>query len=171
NIYTSNLTSLLAFYAYIMIGLDYDSFSELGGSPYYQTALNIATNAQSSNRPGWNTLGSTRNRYWLIENLTNSQMQAIRNGIYEYHRLGLDTFEKSPDQSRTTILEALKKLRTVRKTYPNSILVIAFLDAKSDELINIFSEGNIQVRRQAFEILSEIDPSKRSDYERIIKGN
>jgi len=171
NIYTSNLTSLLGFYAYVIIGLDYDSFSELGGSEYLRTALNIANNAQTSNRPGWNTLGSTRNRYWLIENLTNGQMQDIRKGIYDYHRLALDTFEESPDKSREIILDVLKSLQKVRKTYPNSILVISFLDAKSDELINIFSEGNIQIRRQAFEILSEIDPSKRNDYQRIIKNN
>ncbi|MEP2773943.1 MAG: DUF4835 family protein [Fulvivirga sp.] len=171
NIYTSNLTSLLAFYAYIIIAMDYDSFSQLGGGEFYRKALNIATNAQAANRPGWNTLGSTRNRYWLIENLTNSQMQDIRVGLYEYHRLGLDTFEQSPDESRKTILSVLEKIRKVRKTYPNSIFVIAFLDAKSDELINIFSEGNIQVRRQAFDILAEIDPSKRNDYEKIIKNN
>lgn len=171
NIYTSNLTSLLAFYAYVIIAMDYDSFSQLGGGEFYRQALNIATNAQAANRPGWNTLGSTRNRYWLIENLTNSQMQDIRVGLYEYHRLGLDTFEQSPDESRKTILSVLEKIRKVRKTYPNSIFVIAFLDAKSDELINIFSDGNIQVRRQAFDILAEIDPSKRSDYEAIIKNN
>lgn len=171
NIYTSNLTSLLAFYAYVIIAMDYDSFSQLGGGEFYRKALNIATNAQTANRPGWNTLGSTRNRYWLIENLTNSQMQDIRVGLYEYHRLGLDTFEQSPDESRKTILSVLEKIRKVRKTYPNSIFVIAFLDAKSDELINIFSEGNIQVRRQAFDILAEIDPSKRNDYEKIIKNN
>ncbi len=171
NIYTSNLTSLLAFYAYVIIAMDYDSFSQLGGGEFYRQALNIATNAQAANRPGWNTLGSTRNRYWLIENLTNSQMQDIRVGLYEYHRLGLDTFEQSPDESRKTILSVLEKIRKVRKTYPNSIFVIAFLDAKSDELINIFSEGNIQVRRQAFDILAEIDPSKRNDYEAIIKNN
>jgi len=171
NIYTSNLTSLLAFYAYVIIAMDYDSFSQLGGGEFYRKALNIATNAQAANRPGWNTLGSTRNRYWLIENLTNSQMQDIRVGLYEYHRLGLDTFEQSPDESRKTILSVLEKIRKVRKTYPNSIFVIAFLDAKSDELINIFSEGNIQVRRQAFDILAEIDPSKRNDYEKIIKNN
>ena len=171
NIYTSNLTSLLAFYAYVIIAMDYDSFSELGGEEFYRSALNIATNAQTANRPGWNTLGSTRNRYWLIENLTNSQMQDIRVGLYEYHRLGLDTFEQSPDESRETIVSVLEKIRKVRKSYPNSIFVIAFLDAKSDELINIFSDGNIQVRRQAFDILAEIDPSKRNDYEKIIKNN
>ena len=170
NIFTSNLTSLLAFYAYVIIGLDYDSFGEKSGSEFFQTALNIANNAQPSNRPGWSTLGSTRNRYWLIENLTNGQMQDIRQGLYDYHRQGLDTFIESPDKSRENILTVLEDLQKVRKTYPNSILVIAFLDAKSDELINIFSKGNIQVRRKAFDILATIDPSKRSDYQQIIQN-
>jgi len=170
NIYTSNLTSLLAFYAYIIIGMDYDSFGNLDGEDHLRTALNIATNAQSSNRPGWNTLGSTRNRYWLIENLTNSRMENIRSGIYDYHRLALDTFGETPDESREIIVESLEKIRTVRRSYPNSILVIAFLDAKSDELINIFSNGNIQVRRKAYDLLAAIDPSKASDYEQIIKN-
>jgi len=170
NIYTSNLTSLLAFYAYVIIGMDYDSFGELAGEEHLRTALNIAINAQSSNRPGWNTLGSTRNRYWLIENLTNSRMENIRSGIYDYHRLALDTFGDTPDESREIIVESLEKIRTVRRSYPNSILVIAFLDAKSDELINIFSDGNIQVRRKAYDILAAIDPSQASDYEQIIKN-
>lgn len=169
NTFNSNLTSMLAFYAYLIIGMDYDSFSELGGSPHFQKALTVVNNAQQANRPGWNALGSTRNRYWLIENLTNPQMQDIRKGIYKYHRLALDTYEEDRDKSRQQILEALKSIKKIRDIYPSSILVISFLDAKADELINIFSEGNIQVRREAFDILSAMDPSKRSEYEKIIK--
>ncbi|MBL3656338.1 type IX secretion system protein PorD [Fulvivirga sediminis] len=169
NIYNSNLTSLLAFYAYLIIGMDYDTFSPMGGTPYFQKALNVATNAQQSNRPGWDAMGSTRNRYWLIENLTNSQLSPVRQGYYDYHRQALDTFEQDKEQSRKKIVEVLKNIRKTRTAYPNSILVIAFLDAKSDELINIFKEGNIQTRREAFDALSNIDPSKSSSYEQIIK--
>ncbi|UII27443.1 DUF4835 family protein [Fulvivirga maritima] len=169
NIYNSNLTSLLAFYAYLIIGMDYDTFSPMGGTPYFQKALNVATNAQQSNRPGWDAMGSTRNRYWLIENLTNSQLSPVRQGYYDYHRQALDTFEQDKEQSRKKIVEVLKNIRKTRTAYPNSILIIAFLDAKSDELINIFSEGNIQTRREAFDALSNIDPSKSSSYEQMIK--
>ncbi|MBL6444917.1 DUF4835 family protein [Fulvivirga sp. 29W222] len=169
NSFNTNLTSMLAFYAYLILGMDYDSFSEMGGSTYFQKALTIVNNAQQANRPGWNALGSTRNRYWLIENLTNQQMHDIRKGIYKYHRLALDTYELDRDKSRQQILEVLKSIKKIREIYPSSILIISFLDAKSDELINIFSEGNIQVRREAFDILSTIDPSKRSEYEKIIK--
>ncbi|UII34909.1 DUF4835 family protein [Fulvivirga ulvae] len=169
NTFNSNLTSMLAFYAYLILGMDYDSFSEMGGSPYFQRALTVVNNAQQANRPGWNALGNTRNRYWLIENLTNQQMQDIRKGLYKYHRLALDTYEQDRDKSRQQILEVLKSIKKIRDIYPSSILIISFLDAKSDELINLFSEGNIQVRREAFDILSTIDPSKRSEYEKIIK--
>lgn len=171
NTFQSNLTSLIAFYCYVILGLDYDSFSELGGTPYFQKALDVVNNAQQSNRPGWDALGSTRNRYWLAENLTNSQMIDLRKGLYKYHRLALDTFNDDPDNSRKLIVEVLRDFKKVRGIYPNSILVISFLDAKSDELVDIFSEGNIQVRREAYDILTTIDPSKASAYEKIIKGS
>ncbi|MGD1958640.1 MAG: DUF4835 family protein [Fulvivirga sp.] len=171
NTFQANLTSILAYYVYIMLGLDYDSFSELGGTLYFQKALDVVNNAQQANRPGWNALGSTRNRYWLSENLTNGQMVELRKGIYKYHRLALDTFNDDPDNSRKLIVEVLREFRKVRNVYPNSILVISFLDAKSDELINIFSEGNLQVRREAYDILIAIDPTKSNSYEKIIKGS
>lgn len=169
NTFISNLTSMLAYYSYIILGLDYDSFSELGGTEYFQKALNVANNAQQSNRAGWNALGSTRNRYWLVENLTNQQIIPLRKGIYKYHRLALDTYDKDPENSRKIILEVLKDIRTIRSAFPNSILVISFLDAKRDELINIFSEASIPVKREAFDILATIDPSKSSEYQKIIK--
>ena len=169
NTFNSNLTSMLAFYAYVIIGMDYDSFSELGGTQYFQKALTIVNNAQQANRPGWNALGSTRNRYWLIENLTNQQMQDIRKGMYKYHRQALDTYEQDKDKSRQQILESLRAIKKIRDIYPSSILIISILDAKADELINLFSEGNIQSRREAFDILTTIDPSKSSEYEKMIK--
>lgn len=170
NTFTTNLTSMLAFYAYVIIGLDYDSFSELGGTPYFQKALSVVNNAQQSNAPGWQAIGSNRNRYWIIENLNNSQMTDLRKAIYRYHRLGLDTFQADPDQSRLVILNGLKDIKKVRDINPNAILLISFFDAKGKELANIFSEGNIQVRRQAYDIMTAIDPSNRSTYEKIIQN-
>lgn len=170
NTYTTNLTSMLAFYAYIVLGFDYDTFSELGGTPYFQRALNVVNNAQPSNRPGWQQLGSNRNRYWLMENINNPQMLELRKAQYTYHRLGLDVFEKTPDESRKVILEDLKDIKKVRDINPNAILLIAFLDAKSKEIANIFSEGNIQVRREAFDIMTTIDPTNSSLYNQIIQN-
>ncbi len=125
-------------------------------------------NAQQSNRAGWDALGSTRNRYWLVENLTNQQMLAVRKGIYKYHRLALDTFDEDPESSRKLIIDVLKDMKAVRDVFPNSILIISFLDAKRDELINIFSDGSLPLKREAFDLLATIDPSKSSEYQKIM---
>ena len=169
NSYISNLTSMLAFYAYIVLGMDYDSFGELGGTPYFQKALIVVNNAQSSNRPGWQALGSNRNRYALIENLNNPQMTELRKNTYRYHRQALDTFEKSPEESRKIVLDVIKNVKNVWGIYPNSIFVISFFDTKATELVNIFSDGNISVRREAYDILNTIDP-KRNIYQKIISN-
>ena len=170
NTFTSNLTSMLAVYAYLIIGLDYDSFSELGGTPYFQRALQVVNNAQQSNLPGWQALGSNRSRYFIVENFNNSQMIDLRKAIYAYHRLALDTFDKTPDQSREIILKSLRDIKKVRDINPNSIMVISFFDAKGKELTNIFSDGSIQVRREAYDIITSIDPSNRASYDKIIQN-
>jgi hypothetical protein len=167
NAYINNLTSMLAFYAYIIIGMDYDSFSDMGGTPYFQKALTVVNNAQGSNRAGWDALGSTRSRYSLIENINNPQMTDLRKGIYKYHRLAMDTFDKTPDDSRTIILDILKTVKKVWTVYPSSIYVISFFDSKAAELANIFSEGNLTVRREAYDLLTQLDP-KRTVYQKII---
>lgn len=170
NTFTNNLTSMLAFYAYLVIGLDYDSFSELGGTPYFQRALTVVNNAQSSNRSGWQSLGNVRNRYWIIENLLNAQMADVRRTLYSYHRLGLDTFEKTPDQSRSVILTGLKSIRKAKDINPNAILIISFFDAKSKELANIFSDGQLTVRREAYDLITQMDPSNQTTYAKILKN-
>ncbi|MCW5911593.1 MAG: DUF4835 family protein [Cyclobacteriaceae bacterium] len=167
NTYITNLTSMLAFYAYIVLAADYDSFGELGGNPHVQKALQVVNNAQSSNQAGWASLGNPRNRYALVENLNNPQMVDLRKDSYRYHRLALDTFEKNPDQSREIILDVLKNIKKVWTIYPNAISVISFFDAKSNELVNVFSEGNLNVRREVYDILTSIDP-KRNIYQKII---
>ena len=169
NTYISNLTSMLAFYAYIVLGMDYDSFGELGGTPYFQKALTVVNNAQPSNRPGWQALGSNRNRYALIENLNNPQMMELRKNTYRYHRQALDTFDKTPDQSRTVVLDVLKNLKNVWSIYPNAIFVVSFFDTKANELVNIFSDGNLIEQKAAYDILNSVDP-KRNIYQKIISN-
>jgi hypothetical protein len=171
NTYTSNLTSMLALYAYLILGVDADTFSELGGTPYFQRALIVVNNAQQSNRPGWQSLGSSnRSRYWIVENFNNPQMVDLRKTLYTYHRLALDTFDQDPDKSRQIILKGLGEVKKVRDINPNSILVVSFFDAKSKELANIFSSGNIQIRREAYDIITSIDPSNRTNYEKMIQN-
>lgn len=168
NMYMNNITSMLAFYAYLVIGMDYDSFSELGGTQYFQKALLVVNNAQSSNRPGWQSMGNIRNRYWIIENLLNPQMADVRRALYAYHRLGLDSFEKTPDQSRQIILTGLKSIKKARDINPNAILIISFFDAKSKELANIFSDGQLPVRREAYDLITQMDPNQ-SAYVKILE--
>lgn len=171
NSYTNNITSMLAFYAYIVIGLDYDSFEKLGGTPYFEKAQVTVNNTQQANRPGWSQFeGNFRNRFWLSENLNSQQLVTVREATYNYHRIALDQFNDSPDEARRAILEVLKNLQQAAKRKPNSILVISFFDAKNDELTNMFSQGNIQVRREAYEIVKELDPSNTAKYEAIIKN-
>ena len=169
NSFSSNLTSLLAFYAYIAIGLDYDSFSPLGGTSYYQKALDIVNNAQQQETAGWKAFESTRNRYWLTENLMiNKQYEPVRLAVYTYHLEGLDIFESTPEKSRKNILDALRELQKVNRTLPNSILIRAFMDAKSDEIVNIYSDGPINVRRDTYNELLKLDPNNSADYRKII---
>jgi len=169
NAFLSNLTSMLAYYAYIIIGLDYDSFEELGGTDYFQKAWQVVTNAQQSGFPGWERFSSIRNRYWLAENFISVEMEPIRRGYYKYHRLGLDRLGEEPDDSRKEILESVQLLQRANATRPRSILTISFLDAKAEELSQIFTEGNISTRRNAYNILTDIDPTKTNIFEVMIK--
>jgi uncharacterized protein DUF4835 len=169
NSYTSNLTSMLAFYAYVILGLDYDSFGDLAGAPYYQIALVIVNNAAQSGYPGWSSLESTRNRFALIDDITNQQMEALRSGMYKYYRTGLDIFEKDPEATRKNVLDVLESIRVIKSRYPASIFVISFFDAKSDELVNIFDQASMQEKRKAYNLLVELNPNKSDIYGKIIK--
>ena len=168
NSYTSNLTSMLAFYAFVILGLDYDSFGDLGGDSYYQIAQVIVNNAAQSGFPGWSALESTRSRFALIDDLTNQQMQTLRSGIYKYHRLGLDLFEKDPEATRANVIEVLESIRVIKSRYPASIFVISFFDAKTDELVNIFDQASMQEKRKAYNLLVELNPNKSDVYSKII---
>jgi hypothetical protein len=167
NTFNTNLTSMLGFYAYVILGYDYDSFSRLGGSAFFDRAFNVVINAQQSPRAGWKQFESNRNRYWITENLMSSQMVPVREAIYEYHRLGLDMFGRDPEQGRDAILASLQKIKEVNKLRPNSVIVNSFFDAKSDELANIFSQGNEAKRQEALELLKELDPTNTEKYSRI----
>ena len=170
NVYTSNLTSMLAFYAYVIIGLDKDSFEEYGGEEQFKKALDIVNLAQQSDRAGWQAFQSNRNRYWLSENLTNQDLRPIRSGIYTYHRLALDQFDSKQDESRTLIVNTLKGIQAANRNIPNSILKISFFDAKKNELAKIFERGNPATKRDAYNILVDLDPTNTEKYKSII-GN
>ncbi len=170
NSFSSNITSMLAYYAFIILGIDYDSFSELGGTDFFERANNQVLLAQESNSPGWKQFDSNRNRYWLTENFLNPIFNPVREDLYTYHRLALDSFSEDPDESRKRILEFLKSLQQANSARPNSILTIALLDSKSDEIVNVFSQGDMQVRRQAYDILRAIDPTQGAKFQKIISN-
>ena len=168
NSYLNNLSSLLAFYAYIIIGMDYDSFGELDGSEYFIQAQKIVDNAQPANRSGWSSFGNTRNRFWLAENFNNKQFESLRKGMYRYHRIALDQFGEKPNEARAEILEILRDIKKTKDLFQNSILIISFLDAKGDELVNIFSDGTLPQKRESFELLSKMDPTQTDRYKKIL---
>lgn len=167
NAYINNLTSMLAFYAYTILAIDYDSFSELGGNPYVQKMLTVVNNSQSSSHPGWIALGSNRSRFALMDNMNNAQMVDIRKNSYKYHRLALDNFDKNPDQGRDQILDVLRTVKKVWTINPTAVLIVTFFDAKSNELTSIFTDANLNVKREAYDILTSLDP-KRTVYQKII---
>lgn len=170
NVFTSNLSSMLAFYAYVIIGLDNDTFEEFGGEEQFKKALDIVNLAQQSDRSGWQAFQSNRNRYWLSENLTNQDLRLIRKGLYTYHRLAMDQFETKPDESRTLIVSVLKDIQAANRNIPNSILKITFFDAKKNELAKIFEKGNPTAKKEAYNILMDLDPSNTEKYKSMI-GN
>lgn len=170
NTLISNITSLLAYYAYMILGYDYDSFENLGGDQYFNLAQQVVNNAQQSGFAGWNQFNSVRNRYWLVENVLNPQMKPFRTGLYEYHRKGLDSFTDQPEESRKTIATVIKEIQNINKIKPRAIFTISFLDAKYNEIINIFSDGDLTTRRNVYNIMKEVDPSRGGEYDKII-GN
>jgi hypothetical protein len=167
----SNLTSVLAYYAYMIIGLDYDSFSPSGGTPHYQKAQNIVNAAQSSAESGWKSYESIRNRYWLVNNLLNSKFEDMRTVIYKYHREGLDKMFENPEIGRKAISESLNLMNKVNEDAPNSMIMQVYLQGKSDELVNIYSKATPQEKSNAVQILSKLDASNSSKYQAIMKSN
>ena len=169
NSFIDNLSSLLSYYALVIIGLDYDSFGKLRGEAYFNLAWRVVTNAQNSGYNGWDQFNSIRNRYWLVENLLNAQMKPIREASYQYHLQGLDHFLETPEEARKMISESIQKILKVNQARPRSILTISFLDAKTDELSQIFSKGDLSLRKRTYNMLVNIDATKRSDFSNMIK--
>lgn len=169
NQYSDDLTSLLAFYANVILAVDYDTFSKQGGNLFIQRAYAITNLAQQgSPNASWQTGGDRRNRFWLIENLQNQQLLPFRDGLYTYHRLGLDAFAVNPVQVRKQTLALLNTIRTIGLQLPNSVLINSFFDAKSQELYNILYEGTPAERKQAFDLLAYLDPAKTESYRKLI---
>lgn len=175
NTHRSNLVSVLAYYAYIILGVDYDSFSPLGGTEFFRIAEKIVTNAQNAPEPGWKPYDSSRNRnrYWLVKNVLDKEYEPVRLFLYQYNIDGLDRMESRIGEARISIVESLRLIQEVyrRKPDPFMYFVQVILEAKSDEFVNVFAEAFPEEKSRVIEILTEIDPANKSNYETINSSN
>ena len=164
----SQLTSLIAFYLNLFLAVDFDTFSQNGGAPYFAKCQEIINLNMSSAEPGWKSFESGQNnRYWLMENFTNSAYSKFHEFLYQYHRLGLDMMAESPEMGRATILEAMKLLQQVNQQRTALYLMTIFIQTKQQEIINIFQEGSPTEKQQILQIMKQIDPSNTTKYEAI----
>lgn len=162
-----NLTNILAFYAYVILGFDYDTFSPEGGTPYFEKAQAIVNNSQNAREKGWKAFESERNRYWLVENILNKSYADYRKCMYSYHRLGLDIMSERVEEGRSVIAESLRNIQAVFRRKPSIYILQMFFDSKSDELVNIFSKSYPDERNRVTTILNEVDASNGAKYKTI----
>ncbi len=174
NSFVSNLSSLLGYYAYLVIALDRDSFARLGGTAYYDQCRNIISFSASQTTTnesddGWKDSGS-RNRYWYLQNLTDPQLEAYRTGQYGYYRLGLDRFIEKPEEARTAIMTALTGIQQAALLRPGTLFARAFFDAKAEEISNVFRTSQDQSQKQQLvTMLTEVDPTNSAKYQTVLK--
>ena len=167
--YRDNLSALLSFYAYMILGYDYDSFSLKGGDQYFNAAQQISNNAKNSGDEGWSASASKkRNRFWMVDNVLQPVFSPLRDTYYEYHRSGLDIFYTDMAKGRQVILTALQNLDKIQRARPGSLNLQMFLTGKSNELVNIFSQSETKEKNEAVSILKKLDPSNSSVYQEIM---
>ena len=175
NSYRSSLVSVLAYYTYIVLGFDYDSFSPEGGTVFFQVAEKIVTNAQNAPEPGWKPYDGSRNRnrYWLVKNVLDKEYEGVRKFIYEYYINGLDRMESRISEARNSIVESLRLVQDVYRQKPDPFMYVVqiVMESKADELVNIFSEAFPEEKSRVVQILVEIDPANKTKYEKIIAAN
>jgi len=168
--YAANLTAEIAYYVYMILGLDFDTFSLRGGDPYFQKALNIVNNApEAQSINGWKPFDGVRNRYWLIENLTNSKYTLVHDAYYSYFRSGLDQLYDKEDDARTAILNALNMLNTVNTETPNTMILQFWFQGKSTELDKIFQKSPPDEKARALDLLTRLDISNLNKYKQDLQ--
>jgi hypothetical protein len=171
NQFNGNLTAVLGYYAYLIIGLDYDSYALNGGATYLQRALAISNTAQDAAEPGWKAFESNKNRYWLINNMLDASFIPLRECYYNYHRKGLDIMVDNKEAGRLAITESIENLKKIHGIKPLSFNMQVFFNAKSDEIINIFSGAFTDEKAKIVNTLNEIDPTNANKYAKITNTN
>ncbi|MBN8703476.1 MAG: DUF4835 family protein, partial [Bacteroidetes bacterium] len=157
------------YYAYIIIAMDYDSFSLSGGTPYLVKAQKVVANAQNATEKGWKSFDGNKNRYWLVENLLDKLYYPIREFTYKYHRLGLDVMSNNPPQGRSVMMESLEGLKAIHKLRPLSFNMQVLFYAKVDELVNVFKQADPADRTKVSALLMDINPGNSNKYQKILQ--
>lgn len=172
NQFTTNLTAMLAYYCYLMLGYDFDSFQRLGGTPFYEVCEDIVNACQSASmggpeQKGWLAFDSNRNRYALVNNLMDEAFKPFRQYFYEYHRFGLDIMADNVANGRARIADGIEVLKEANRARPATFVINTFLDAKADELVSIFQQGTSNEKKKVYDLLMDIDPTRQNTYDKI----
>lgn len=166
--YRDNLSSVLAYYAYMILGMDYDSMALEGGTPHYLKAQTIVANAQNSGRSGWKAGQSQQNRYWLVENMLSQTFRPVRNCLYYYHRKGWDQIHDDLESARLTMADALIEMRQTHRIRPSSYNLQLFFLAKNDEILKLFGPAPTPERTRLLPVLKQMDPGNISKYDQAL---
>lgn len=168
--FQSNLTHVLSFYAYVILGLDYDTFAPFGGEPHFQKAqniINIFPQNLSSSFPGWTSREGNRNRYWILESLLNPSVRPFREAMYNYHRQGLDIMHTDVDAGKAVLMQVLETVSKVNKAYLNAMILQMFANTKAQEIIEIFKVSARTQKSRVYSIMSKIDAANANKYRAI----
>ncbi len=170
--FSSNLTSLLAYYSYTILGFYFDSYSPSGGSPYFEKAQEVVNAAQNSSDPGWKAFESDKNRYWIVNNYLNPANSGLRDFAYRYHRIGLDQMYEKVDKGRAVVSEGLDILQRIYNAKPNLYALQLVFDAKRDEFVNIYADQRVppMEKTNITNLLKEIDPANGAKYQAILES-
>lgn len=171
--YTDNLSSILSYYAYIMLAMDYDSYEPFGGEPYFliaQDIVNAVPPGIAASDKGWADPRNTRTRYFIVENALSPRFKAYRRAMYDYHRQSLDLMHKDSETALSTMTTALEAINEVDKNYPNTFLIQIFTNTKAGELSDIYQQGDLDTRLKIYGIMTRLDPANSNKYEPIRRG-
>lgn len=169
--YLTNLSSLLGFYAYFMLGVDADTYKSMGGTEFYEIAQLVVSNAQSASDPGWKAFEGQTNRYWLIDNQLQAVFRPLRELLYSYHRNGFDQMSKDPANARKAISASIEKLRSTHQAKPSSYNLQVFFNAKYNELVDLFKPADPADKSKILSTLSLIDPGHIQKYQKMVSGS
>lgn len=169
--FLNNLSSLLGFYAYFVLGLDGDTYAPLGGADYYTQAQQVVNNAQNASESGWKAFESQRNRYWLLDNQLQAVFRPFRELLYSYHRTAMDAMTEDAAAARRTIAAGIEKLKTVHQAKPASYNLQVFFNAKFQEIIEIFKPADPADKSKLFNTLQIIDPGHIGQYQGMMRGS